>query len=269
MTDWGVKKTETEMQTGGIDPARIVRMTLEYDGTRYVGWQRQLNGISVQQKVEEALSRQLGQTVKVTAAGRTDSGVHAMGQVISFPTHSTLPVRAILRGTLAFLPRDIAVVDAADAPPDFNARRSARLRWYRYYICNRSVAPAVGSAFLTHVPFKLDVAKMRAAAAALGGHHDFKAFRAVTCTATRTRLTMHEPVVTPLPDNLLVFDFKCQSFLQNMVRIMAGTITSAGRGRMTVDEIRRMLETGERVNEAVTLQPNGLFLYKVFYGGEE
>lgn len=245
-----------------------IRMTLEYDGSRYVGWQRQINGVSVQEKVEQALERQLGEKVRVTAAGRTDSGVHAMGQVINFHTESRLPARAIMRGALAYLPRDITIVAAQEVPDDFNARRSARMRWYRYFLCNRSVAPAVGSTYLTHVPYRLDLDKMHEATRTLCGHHDFKAFRAKTCTAKRTQLTMRKIALTPLPENILMLDYQCQSFLQNMVRILTGTIVACGRGKMSIAQLHEMLQGGCRKNEAVTLPPNGLFLYRVFYGEE-
>jgi tRNA pseudouridine38-40 synthase len=244
---------------------RNIRMTLEYDGTRYVGWQRQLNGMSVQEKVESALSRHIGETVRVSAAGRTDSRVHALGQVINFHTGSTLPPVAIMRGTLSFLPEDIAITAADEVPPSFDARKNARLRWYRYCLLNRSVAPAAGRQFLTHVRYHLDFDRMRAAAAVLAGHHDFRAFRAVTCTAKRTLLTMAEPEITFGPDHLIIMDFRCRSFLQNMVRILAGTLVAAARGKLTNDDIREMLETGRRRNEAVTLSPRGLFLYRVIY----
>lgn len=250
-------------------PVRTVRMTLEYDGAKYVGWQRQKNGISVQQRVEEALSAHLGERVAVTAAGRTDSGVHALGQVISFTTGSKLEARAIQRGTFPHLPRDIAIVDANEAPDGFDARRDARLRWYRYFIVNRSVAPAIGAQYCAHVRFRLDDHKMREACAAFEGHHDFSAFRASTCTAVRTKLTMLRPEITRLPNDLLMLDFQCRSFLQNMVRILAGAIVSAGRGRLSVKAIQEMLALGRRHNEAVTLPACGLFLYRVFYDEED
>ncbi|AXA37170.1 MAG: tRNA pseudouridine(38-40) synthase TruA [Candidatus Sumerlaea chitinivorans] len=252
----------------GRTEKRVIRMTLEYDGTRYVGWQRQKNGVSVQEKVEEALSRHLGERIRVTAAGRTDSGVHALGQVISFSTRTRLSPHAIARGALPYLPRDIAILNAAEASPDFNARRHARLRWYRYFILNRSIAPAVGAAYLTHVPYRLDLQRMEAVAEIVAGHHDFRAFRAKTCTAVRTHLTLHKPEITLLPDGVLMLDFRCQSFLQNMVRILAGVMVNCARGKMSLDAVRAMLATGERPNEAVTLPPNGLFLYRVLYPGD-
>lgn len=252
-----------------MESKRNIRITIEYDGANYVGWQRQKNGVSVQEKVEEALSAHLRERIKVTAAGRTDSGVHALGQVISFRTASRLRPRAIQLGALPYLPSGITFLDAEEVAPGFSARRSARLRWYRYYILNRGVGPAVGTAYLTHVPFRLDMDRMNAAAAVLAGEHDFRAFRAATCTAKRTYLLMHEPRIQKLPESILLMDFRCQSFLQNMVRIMAGTIVACGRGKLSVTDVQEMLRSGKRIGNAVTLPPNGLFLYRVFYGEEE
>lgn len=251
-------------------PGKNIRMTVEYDGTRYVGWQRQRNGLSVQEVVENALRAHLHEEIRVTAAGRTDSGVHALGQVINFHTASHLQPRAILKGALPHLPPDVALIDSSEVPPDFNARRGARLRWYKYFICNRSTSPpAVAHNYLTFVPFRLDIEVMRDVARVLAGAHDFRAFRSVNCTAKRTLLDMHEPGITRLPDGILLLDFRCQSFLQNMVRIMAGVIVACGRGKMRVADVQRMLETGERANDAITLPPNGLFLYRVFYMDQE
>jgi tRNA pseudouridine38-40 synthase len=247
---------------------RNIRLVIEYDGTNYVGWQLQKNGVSVQEKVEKAVGRHLGEPVRLSAAGRTDAGVHAMGQVANFFTTTQLTPRAILKGSLPHLPRDITLLKADEVPPTFDSRKSARMRWYRYYICNRGTAPALGRNYVTHVPFKLDVEKMKSAASVFTGDHDFSGFRAVTCTAVRTQLTMHPIEITQLPDNILVFDYRCQSFLQNMVRILTGTIIACGRDRISISQIEEMLRSGKRVNEAVTLPPNGLFLYRVLYEGD-
>jgi tRNA pseudouridine38-40 synthase len=244
-------------------------MTVEYDGSQYVGWQRQKNGVSVQQRVEEALSGHLREKISVTAAGRTDSGVHAIGQVINFHTISDLPVRAIWKGSLQLLPKDITFTAASNVSSQFNARRCAKLRWYRYFILNRSVWPAVASTYLTFVPYRLDMARMELVAETIAGHHDFRAFRAKSCTATRTHLTMRRPRIAQEAGGILIFDFRCQSFLQNMVRILVGIMIECGRGRMQIEQVRQMLQTGERAHEAVTLSPNGLFLYKVLYDGDE
>lgn len=240
-------------------------MTLEYDGTNYAGWQRQLNAATVQQTIEEALERHLGSPVRVTASGRTDAGVHAMGQVISFPTTSAMAASAIGRGLVRHLPADIGVRECMDAEPGFDARRSARLRCYRFFLCNRTMRPAVGARYLTHIKGVLDHHKMAQAARVLSGEHNFSAFRAITCTARRTSLTMQPIQITHLPDDVIQIDYRCRSFLQNMVRILTGTIVAAGRNKLSLDDVRQMLETGERHQHAVTVSPNGLFLYRVYY----
>lgn len=252
-----------------LDARRNVRLTLEYDGTHFAGWQRQRGQRTVQQVVEEALEQHLGHPVRVTASGRTDAGVHARGQVISFFTESAMPINGIWRGLGSYLPADIAVREATDAPPDFDARRSARLRWYRFFLCNRPIRPAVGASYLTHIPKPVDLTLMQQAAHEFTGEHDFQAFRAITCTATRTRLTMHPIEISALPDNLLQVDIRCRSFLHNMVRIITGTLVAAGQGRLTPAQIREMLDSGVRLHEAVTVPPNGLFLWHVYYEGDE
>jgi len=244
---------------------RMIRMTLEYDGTDYAGWQRQKNVKSIQQTVEEALARHLGEEIRVTASGRTDSGVHAMEQVISFATTSKIPGPAIGKGLMLHLPPDISVIRSEDAAPDFDARRDARLRWYRFFLLNRSPRPAVGTRYLTHVPRKLDLDVMRQAAELFSGEHNFEAFRAVTCTAKRTTLTMLPIEISVLPDNIIQLDYRCRSFLHNMVRILTGTLIAAAQQKLTADDIRVMLATGKRHQMAVTVPPNGLFLYRVFY----
>jgi tRNA pseudouridine38-40 synthase len=244
---------------------RMIRMTIGYDGTRYAGWQRQLNAVSVQQVLEEALEKHLGESVKTIAAGRTDSGVHAMGQVVNFRTSRNLSARAIQRGTLDYLPFDVTIHDARDVSPDFDSRKDARLRWYRYFLLNQSVRAAWGRQYVTRITGRLDLDKMRAAGALFEGNHDFRAFRAVTCNAVRTRLDMQPVELTVLPDNVIMLDFRCRSFLQNMVRIMAGTMVSAGRSDVSLEQVRSMLESGRRPVQVKTLRPDGLVLYKVLY----
>ena len=247
---------------------RNIRMTVEYDGTSYVGWQHQANGVSVQEVVEKALERQLGTFVRVTGSGRTDSGVHSRGQVMTFHTASTIPVRGIWRGMLKHLPSDVMITAAEDVPSNFDARSSARLRWYRFFLLNRDVTPAIGRQYVTHVRGRLDEKRMLAAMEMLSGNHDFSAFRGVACTARRTRLDLWPIELTRLPDGLLLLDFRSRSFLHNMVRILAGCIVACGAGRMSADELRTMLETGERSPRAKTLSPNGLYLWRVYYGDE-
>lgn len=247
------------------DNARIIKLTLEYDGTNYAGWQRQTSDRSVQQTIEDGLERYLGEQIRITASGRTDAGVHAMGQVISFPTVSTIPIQALGLGLRPYLPDDLAIIAAEDAEPGFDARRSARMRWYRFFLCNRRNRPAVGRRYLTHVTHPMDLDKMRAAADVMVGSHDFSAFRSSACTAPRTRLTMQPIIITALPNDIVQIDYRCRSFLQNMVRIMTGALIAVGTGRMDEADIAAMLETGQRHRRAVTAKPYGLFLYQVSY----
>jgi len=251
-----------------LSPVRNIRMTVEYDGTSYVGWQYQTNGVSVQEVVEKALMRILGSFVRVTGSGRTDSGVHSRGQVMNFHTTSAIPARGIWRGMLAHLPADIMITAAADVPPDFDARHSACLRWYRFFLLNRDVTPSFGRQYVTHVRGRLDDQRMLAAMEMLSGNHDFSAFRGVACTAVRTRLDLEPIEMSRLPDGILMLDYRGRSFLQNMVRILTGCIVACGAGRMSADELHNMLETGVRSPRATTLAPNGLYLWRVFYGDE-
>jgi len=242
-----------------------IRMTLEYDGTNYAGWQRQANAMTVQQAVEEALENHLGENIRVTASGRTDAGVHARAQVINFQTATGIPPDAIARGLKAWLPRDIAALDSSAVSAEFDARRSARLRWYRFYISNRRPRHAIGANYITPVVGDLSLSLMREAADILAGDHDFRAFRSVACTATRTQLTLHPIVLTPLPGDILQLDFRCRSFLHNMVRILTGCLISAGRHKLLLTDIKSMLTTGNRHHQAITLAPSGLFLWDISY----
>lgn len=248
---------------------RVIKMTLEYDGTKYAGWQRQLNATTLQQTVEEALSSRLNEAIDIVASGRTDSGVHARGQVISFSTTSDIAADSIGKGLFRYLPWDISVLKTEDAAADFDARRSARMRWYRFLICNRSPRPAIGSRYLTHIHQRLDFERMREAAALFTGDHDFSAFRASACTAKRTILTMQPIEITTLPDDIVQIDFRCRSFLHNMVRILTGTLVSVGKGTLTAKDISLMLETGIRHRHIITVKPNGLFLHRVSYDGDD
>ena len=244
---------------------RTIRMTIEYDGTAYAGWQLQRGSPTIQGQLEAALEKHLGHPVRVTASGRTDSGVHARGQVISFHTDHTMPAVAMGRAINTSLPSDIVVRESAEALPTFDARRSARLRWYRFYLHTRSVRPALGARYLTLIAGRLDIRKFRLAAEALSGEHDFQAFRSAACTAKRTRLTLHPIQVTELPDGILQLDIRCRSFLHNMVRILTGTMVAVAQGRMTLDDVQQMLLTGERHGQSRTVGPQGLFLWEVSY----
>jgi tRNA pseudouridine38-40 synthase len=245
------------------------RLLVEYDGTNYAGWQWQAHSPSVQQTLEEALERLLLHPVRVTAAGRTDAGVHALGQVARFVT--TAPhasVHALLRGGNRFLPNDIRILKAEPCSPTFDPRRHALLRWYRYTLINRPVASALDRHRVLHVYEKLNWDRIETALGYLQGDHEFKAFRAVSCTAVRTRLTMQVAQQGGEPP-IHYFDFKCRSFLQNMIRILVGLLLEIGRGKIPPEYFLELFETGVQSVEFRVAPPHGLVLMQIDYPPEE
>ena len=265
---------------------RVLKITLAYDGTRYIGWQRQAAGTSIQGLLEEALARFEGASVTVHGAGRTDAGVHALGQVASAQVTAGHDARDLLRGLNASLPPDVRVLQVEDVPPDFHARFSARSKTYRYAIRNAPLVSPFEYPYVCHVPERLDVAAMQAAAARLVGTHDFSAFRSTggevkddVRTITTSSLTNDEPVVPnsqlPTPDyhlpttnhqpGLLIYTVSANGFLRHMVRAIAGTLLEVGRGWRTAESIRALIEGRSRADAGATAPPHGLFLVSVTY----
>ena len=288
---------------------RTLRMTLAYDGTNYCGWQLQPNGVSLQQVVEHALSQFTHEPVRVTASGRTDAGVHAIGQVISFETSSTAPCHGFLNGLPVHLPDDVVVRAVEEAAPGFNARYDAKRKWYRYVIHNSP----------TRLPFlrtsalwqrsNLNDQAMHEAASVLLGTHDFRCFETQwpnRSTSIRTifrssvtrasgwpvwgeessderRETRAKPEAAPTESStsmtppplaldsrlstldFLCFDIEADGFLYNMVRAIVGTLIHVGRGRWSADDMRRIIETGDRSAAGETAPAHGLCLMRVDY----
>lgn len=244
-----------------------IKLTLQYDGTHYAGFQRQPNGVTVQEKLEDALRTVTGDPgMKIGAAsGRTDAGVHARGQVVHFHTESRVPVDRWPHALNQQLPPDIVAVGAEAVPDDFHARYSAVSKWYRYTIEQGPFQSPLSRLYAAHWPRELDHGLMRAAAAQLLGRHDFAAFRssggaAKTSTRTVTRLdvTVEPPFVQ--------IDIAADGFLYNMVRIMAGTLVEVGAGRRPLTDLPQALATGDRRFAGKTLPPHGLCLMEVTYG---
>jgi len=244
---------------------RNIFLCLEYDGTRYQGWQRQAAGPTVQAEVERAVAEAVGHRVSVCAAGRTDAGVHALGQAAHCFVETALPVRAIFHRANQSLPDDIVIRRIAEAPMEFNARRHAVLRHYRYHLLHRPTRPAVNRYTWTHFAAPLDRSLLEQAIALFEGHHDFAAFRSSACRAKRTSLTMVRSRLTFDGDRLL-FDFACRSFLHHMVRTLVGTALDVARGRIAVTEVKRLLAgRGDRSQAGRTAPPQGLILLGVEY----
>jgi tRNA pseudouridine38-40 synthase len=244
----------------------VVRLVIEYDGTRYVGWQVQPNGPSIQAEVERALATLRKAPVRVTAAGRTDAGVHALGQVVSFPEERPLPLEAYWKGMNALLPADVAVREAGFEPDGFDARRSATGKRYRYRIENgRTRAPL--SRLVAWQQFRpLDVAAMREAAARLVGRHDFAAFQAADCQCDHAVRDLRRLDVLGEPGGRIDLVVEATAFVKHMVRNLVGTLVTVGLGRRAPESMDALLASGDRTKAGATAPPQGLCLEEVFYG---
>jgi tRNA pseudouridine38-40 synthase len=243
----------------------ILRLIIEYDGAAFSGWQVQPGRRTVQGEVERALARILGEAVRVRGASRTDAGVHALGQVACFEIDRELDPRKLAAGVSALCRPDAAVVRAEVAPPGFDPRRDARGKRYRYCVLNRATPSPLLRLTAWHVRAPLELGAMRAAAAVLVGTHDFRGFRAADCEREETVRTVTAIEIAPRERQLVEIEVRGTAFLKNMVRIIAGTLVAAGLGRMTTDDVARVLETGDRTLAGQTAPAHGLTLVEVFY----
>lgn len=241
-----------------------IALGLEYDGTGFCGWQSQAGGGAVQDCLEQALRHIAGHELRVTAAGRTDAGVHALCQVVHFDTSTARPLTAWVRGVNAHLPPSLRVLWAQPVDPAFHARFSAERRSYQYLLLNRPVAPATmhGRAGWFHLP--LDADAMQAAAAYLIGEHDFSAFRAAECQAKTPVRQMHRAAVRRSGD-YVVFEFCANAFLHHQVRNMVGALIYVGKGKYAPDHVAELLQRRDRTQSPPTFAPDGLYLAGVGY----
>jgi len=241
------------------------RLTLEYDGTPFVGWQRQDNGPSVQGALEAAIEKLAGERVTVTGAGRTDAGVHALGQVAHFDLAKTFEpgkVRDALNYHLR--PDPVSVLDAAEANEEFHARFSAVGRHYLFRILNRRSPPALDVDKVWHVSSRLDAEAMHAAAQFLVGHHDFTTFRAAECQAQSPVKTLDRLDVSQRGEEIHI-EASARSFLHHQIRSFAGTLKLVGEGKWQPREVKKALEARDRAACGPVAPPEGLYLVKVDY----
>jgi tRNA pseudouridine38-40 synthase len=241
-----------------------IGLGLEYDGAEFNGWQSQRGARTVQGTLETALSKVADHPIKVICGGRTDAGVHAVGQVVHFDTQALRRMRSWVLGANANLPRDIAVTWAQPVAEDFHARFSAISRRYRYVILNRWVRPAVLRTKVTWQHRLLDENRMRQAAAHLVGEHDFTTFRALACQAKNPVRTVHELNVTREHDYVYI-DIHANAFLYHMVRNIAGVLMTIGAGGRPVSWAAELLRLRDRVRGGVTAFPDGLYLVHIAY----
>lgn len=244
---------------------RTLKLTIAYDGTRFVGWQRQAAGESIQGLIEEALARFEGAPVTVHGAGRTDAGVHALGQVASVELTSLHDAAAMARGLNAQLPGDIRVLRVEDAPAGFHARFGARSKTYRYQLRNALVVSPFERAYVWHVQDPLNLEAMRHAAAMLVGTHDFAAFQSRGSDTSGTVRTMTRSEWLTREDGVLAYEVEGNGFLRHMVRAIVGTLVEIGRGHRPASSIEALLAGGSRAAAGATAPPRGLFLVRVDY----
>jgi tRNA pseudouridine38-40 synthase len=241
-----------------------IALTLEYDGSGFCGWQSQAGGGAVQDALESALSLVADAPIRVACAGRTDAGVHAIGQVVHFDTSALRPDTAWVRGVNSHLPASVAVRWAQSVPDDFHARFSATGRRYRYVLLNRGERPGLTAKRVGWFHRPLDADAMRTAAGLLLGEHDFSAFRAVECQAKSPVKTLRRADVTRHGD-LLVFDFEASAFLHHMVRNIVGALVYVGKGAHPPEWLGELLAGRDRARAAPTFEACGLYFAGVDY----
>jgi tRNA pseudouridine38-40 synthase len=247
---------------------RTLKLLIAYDGTSYVGFQRQSNGVSIQQRLEEAFAPLVGDSAgrgpTVAGAGRTDAGVHALGQVASANVAFDLDVTAVRRALNVRLPPDIRVLDVADAPAGFHARHGATAKRYRYRIVTAEVLSPFDRWFVWHAPGRRDVDAMRRAAVAIVGRHDFASFQARGAAVRSTIRTIHRLDVTGL-DGEIVIDIEGDGFLRHMVRAVVGTLVEVGSGLRVPESMTEILAARDRQAAGPTVPASGLTLMDVRY----
>jgi tRNA pseudouridine38-40 synthase len=241
-----------------------IKLTIEYDGSHYHGWQVQARGATVQGVLERAVSVFTGRETRIIGSGRTDAGVHALGQVANFFCDPHTPVHKMERALNALTPPDVSVRDIEIVADSFNARRDARSRTYEYRILNRRSPSPFKAKYAWHVHDRLDVSGMQAAVTCLQGEHDFSSFRAAGCDAVRPSRIVYHTAFSSKGD-LLIFSIEATAFLRHMVRNIVGTVIEVGRKQRSPQSIADLLRARDRTKAGPKAPPQGLFLTKVNY----
>ncbi len=241
------------------------KLTIEYDGTTFSGWQRQDDRPTIQEELETVLSKILNQKIRIHGSGRTDAGVHAMGQVAHFKAETRLAPGQILSGVNSLMRHPIVLRDCVRAAADFHAQYQARSKEYRYYILNRPTPKAVGRNFCWHVIRTLDTDVMNRCCDHLVGTHDFKAFENTGSPRSSTVREVFHAGWTQRQDDMLVFSICASGFLKNMVRNIVGTLKDAGSGKIDANTFEGILAGRDRSLAGATAPAKGLFLYQVNY----
>lgn len=256
------------MKEGPFSPEmRNLKLTIAYDGTNYLGWQRQKVGPTIQGVIEETLARLVGHKVKLRAAGRTDAGVHALGQVANFLTTSKMPLPDLHRALNALLPKDIAIVKIEEVPIKFNAQYDARYKTYFYQILNQPVRNPIWRLYSWWVPEKLDLEAMKACLPLFVGQKDFASFRKMGSDIKTTVRTVFRAELKRAVGiaGMLRFEISARGFLRYMVRNIVGALVEVGRGKLSPEELAAIFEAKDRSLAPPPAPPQGLFLKEVVY----
>lgn len=244
---------------------RNVKLTIQYDGTRYAGWQFQKNALSIQEVIEAVVRKILGRKVSVVASGRTDAGVHARAQVAHFRMSSPIPLDRLQMALNASLPKDIVISKIEEASDRFHAQHSAKSKLYRYTIVNNNFVDPLIRRHVAKVFFKLDVALMKKAAKLIEGRHDFKAFQALDQRRDQDSVRTVKAIRIHIEGECIHIDVEANGFLYNMVRNIVGTLVEVGRGKIPMEQVREMFVRKDRRLCGPTMPSRGLCLLKVNY----
>jgi tRNA pseudouridine38-40 synthase len=241
------------------------KLIIEYDGTHYHGWQRQPNGRSVQQTIEDAITTMTRRKISLIGSGRTDAGVHALGQTANFKCETRLTPDEIQKGLNSLLPEDIVIRRCRMVHPEFHSRYDVRSKRYRYWILNRHLPSAIGRRYSWWIRTPLDVAAMQQAADIILGEHDFKAFEATGSPRSHTRRRVMQASWERRSEGRITFDISADGFLRYMVRNIVGTLVSVGLHKTTPERFQKILDALDRSQAGTTAPAHGLFLMEVNY----
>ena len=244
---------------------RNIKITIEYDGTKYSGWQTQKNGQGIQDLITNAIHQVTNKTIKLNGSGRTDAGVHAIGQSANFKTDCSIPVNKIPEAINKYLPKDIVIKEAKEVDNEFHARYSVKGKKYMYIVNNSKYRSALNNSHEYHFNKQLDYKSMKKAAEYFEGTHDFSGFMASGSSVKDTIRTIEKVQIKRREDDRIIFNFTGNGFLYNMVRIMVGTLLDVGIGKIKAEEIPNIIKSKDRTKAGKTVPAQGLYLVEVYY----
>ena len=230
-----------------------------------IGWQKQPNKLNIQGTIEKAIEKITGEEIELMASGRTDRGVHALGQVANFKTNSNIPIDKFAIAINSNLKKSILIKSAEEVDETFHSRLTCKKKTYRYIINNSKYGTAIYRNLETHIPTKLDIEKMKEAVSFFEGEHDFKAFKASGTSSKSSVRTIYEANIKSMPNNRIYIELTGNGFLYNMIRIIAGTLIDVGTGKICPEDIKNIINSKDRSLAGKTLPPNGLYLLNVEY----